>query len=193
MATITNAEVAAALAAIHTAHPKFFGACTGITGVTDDTTQASADFTFSTAAAYGPVVVTMNYLELSVSVTARQIMMGAVADSLAAAVGAGDYGPLTRVTAISALPHENLNTPRIEFTTKNSNPVHLTYHELASSAMRDARIQTREGINAAVVGLVAALAAIKVTTDTWSEPYSKANYTALTKALTAIPEIKGQL
>lgn len=185
MATITNAQVTAALALLD---QNWFGPFDNVGGVTDDVTTDAEDFTFDTA---DDVEVTMTYLELVDIPVAQQIIIGAVVDDIAANVAAGDYGPWTRVTADSAMPHEDKNVPKINLQTANGNDLWMTYEQLTRAQLISKHAQIAEGINHKVATLVTAIDAIKTAYDAYSTPYTEANYKAIIQGLLAIEEIKG--
>jgi hypothetical protein len=185
MATITNAQVTAALALLD---QDWFGAFDNIGGVTNDVTTDAEDFTFDTV---DDVEVTMTYLELVDIPVAQQIIIGAVVDDLIGDITSGDYGPWTRVTADSAMPHEDKNVPKINLQTANDNDVWMTYEQLTRAQLITKHAQVAEGINHKAATLVTAIDAIKTAYDEYSTPYTEANYKAIINGLLAIEEIKG--
>jgi len=186
MATITNAQVEAQLGY----YINWFGPHDTISGVTDGVTTDAEDFTFQTV---GNVTVTINYTELSVLTTGKQIILAALVDALAAAVGAAYYGPLTRTTAIASLPTVHWDEKRIAFTDKYNNTVYLTYTQLANAVARNSVVYDANAVDVVSNAIVTELAALKVLTDAMVRPYTLANYNTISRALVDIDQIKAHL
>lgn len=183
MATITNAEVEALLED----YAGWFGPHDDVTGVTDGVTEDDADFTFDTA---GDVEITINFLELSDPVTAKQIIIGAVVDDL------GDNydsitasGPLTRVTADSLMPGTVKDKPRIEFTDADGDTVFMTYTQLATSP--GTFVGLAKSTSDVTADIISDLASLKSLTDAMTAPYTDANYKTVVDALHAIVVTRG--
>lgn len=158
MATITNAQVTTILAD----YAYWFGPHDTVTGVTDDVTDDATDFTFETA---DNVEVSINYTELTNPVTAKQIIIAAVVDGLAAAVSADDYGPLVRASAVGDLPYTLLDSPRILFATSSGKQAALRYRDLLNAETRNRIVYAVEGIAHRFLDLRSEIATLNTATQ----------------------------
>jgi hypothetical protein len=184
MANITNAEVTAALLAFNTAYPDgWFTDYTKTTDVESPQLDDVTDFVIATAT---PTNVNITYLELLDDLDTKRIALYAEALALAAAVAAGDYGPLTVVTTEANAPISF--DQRMEYTTLNSKTVYLSYNDMKVDAVRNTLVDQAEGETAKVDTIGAQLTALVVLYDAMTAPHSHADYVSLIDSIREIYE-----
>lgn len=110
-------------------------------------------------------------------------------DTLAAAVSAGNYGPLTRVDDLPGI--DDNSGVEIKFTTVNGNPVYLSWIDLQTSAIYVDKIKMAEGPNVIMLHLKTVINALNTTVNALTPPYVWADVKATEETLRAIKEIRG--
>jgi hypothetical protein len=181
---ITNAQVTALLTAYNAAYPDgWFTDFTKTTDVQDPNIANDADFVIATAT---PTNVNITYLELADDLVVKRISLYAEALALAAAVAAGDYGPLVVVTAEADAPI--YFDGRMEYLALNSKTVHLSYNDMKIDAVRNLIVDQAQGYSVKVETIGAQLTALVVLFDAMTSPHSYADYVSLVDSIREIYE-----
>jgi len=120
---------------------------------------------------------------MAVTVTNAQV------DALAAAVPAGSYGPLTRVSDVETYPVPN-SEMEIELTSIHSVSLFMTFDELGIAAVVERISNMAHDWTAKVDDLIFEIDAINDLAVAMSAPHTYANWKTLITALRAIRETK---
>lgn len=141
----------------------------------------------------GTVDFSMTYNEFINPDYNKRFAIAAKVDELAAAVPAANYGPLTRLTPVTAMPSTTKDATRIEFTNKNGESVWLRYSELATAAIRNSELLEQAGIDGKVQSLISKISTINTAAQAMSQPHDEDDYNDLIGMLKDISEIKGSI